>query len=162
MKIKSAETEFRQDSSHVAWIQTAAVEDRHKIYDNRWKLYRIFDFRQESRIRQWTWNEPVCQQHRQTLLLSAKTVCWYPSENHSLCSLCRVHFDPLLHVESCWLLQQYIKVPRTLVLKNCNYPSTRKPGQSRTRESSTASLLWWGISSTGFPFVSVSISRSWS
>ena len=52
------------------------------------------------------------------------------------------------------------KVPRTLLWENCNPSSTRQPGQSRTKKSSTASLLCWGINFTGFPSVSVSISRS--
>ena len=52
------------------------------------------------------------------------------------------------------------KVWLTLTWEDCNPSSTPQPGWSRTQESSTISLLCWGISSTGFPSVSVSTSRS--
>ena len=51
-------------------------------------------------------------------------------------------------------------VPQTLSWEDCNLSSTPQPGWSRTGGSSTILLLCWGISSTGFPSVSVSISRS--
>ena len=34
-EVKSAEVELRKDSIHVAWIQTAVDEDRHKDHDDR-------------------------------------------------------------------------------------------------------------------------------
>ena len=143
-EIKSAEIEFRQDSSLVAWIQTAAGKDRHKNYYNRRTLYQIFNIRQEFQcdIRQWTWNRPARQQHSLTTYAA------------------NIAIDPLLHVDSCWLLQQYFKVPRTLLWESWNPSSMRHPGWSWTKERSTASFLYWGINSTGFPFVNVSISRS--
>ena len=51
-------------------------------------------------------------------------------------------------------------VPQTLSWEDCNLSSTPQPYWSRTGGSSTISLLCWGISSTGFPSVSVSTSRS--
>ena len=51
-------------------------------------------------------------------------------------------------------------VPQTLTWEDCNLSSTPQPGWSRTGGSSTISLLCWGISYTGFPSASVSISRS--
>ena len=40
-EVESAEAELRQDSIHVAWIQTAVGEDRHKDHNDRWTLHRI-------------------------------------------------------------------------------------------------------------------------
>ena len=102
-EVESAEAELRQDSIHVAWIQTAVGEDRHKDHDDRWTLHRIFDFRQESRrdIRRWTGNGPACQQHHSQLFLSVETAEIHPTITfHG----CRENIGPFPHIKSCRLL----------------------------------------------------------
>ena len=47
-----------------------------------------------------------------------------------------------------------------LFAEDCNTSSKRQPGWSLTKGSLTISLLCWGISSIGFPSVSISTSRS--
>ena len=102
-EVESAEAELRQDSIHVAWIQTAVGEDRHKDHIDRWTLYRILDFRQESRrdIRQWTGNGPACQQHHPQLFLSVETPEIHPTITfHG----CHENIGPFPHIKSCRLL----------------------------------------------------------
>ena len=64
------------------------------------------------------------------------------------------------HIKSCWLLQQHFLRCHKHCWDDFNLSSTRLPGWSRTRGSSTISLLCWGTNSTGFWFVSGS--NSWS
>ena len=54
----------------------------------------------------------------------------------------------------------FLRCHETLLWDDFNLSSTRLPGWSQTRGSSTISLLCWGTNSTGFPFVSGSNSRS--
>ena len=115
-EVKSAETELRQDSILVAWIQTAAGEDRLKDHDNRWTPYRIFDLRQESRrdIRQWTGNGPACKQHHSKLFLSAETAEIRPTITlHG----CRKNTGPFSHIKSCRLLQQHFYGATNIVMR---------------------------------------------
>ena len=159
-EVESAEAEPRQDSIHVAWIQTAVGEDRHKDHNDRWTLHRILDFRQESRrdIRQWTGNGPACQQHHPQLFLSVETAEIHPTITFHGCRE-NIGLFPHNHVVSITVTVSFT-VPQTLSWEDCNLSSTPQPGWSRTGGSSTILLLCWGISSTGFPSVSVSISRS--
>ena len=159
-EVELAKAELRQDSIHVAWIQTAVGEDRHKDHDDRRTLHRIFDFRQESRrdIRQWTGNGPACQQHHSQLFLSVETAEIHPTNHFP--RMPRKHWSiPSYQVVSITVTVSFT-VPQTLSWEDCNLSSTPQPGWSQTGGSSTISLLCWGISSTGFPSVSVSTSRS--
>ena len=84
---------------------------------------------------------------------------WDPSDDHSP-RMPRKHWSiPSYQVVST-IATAFFTVPQTLSCKDCNPSSTRQPGWSRTGGSSTISLMCWGISSIGFPSVSVSTSRS--
>ena len=103
VEVKSAEAELRQDSILVAWIQTAAGEDRHKDHDNRWTPYRIFYLRQEAwhDIRQWTGNGPACKQHHLKLFLSAETAEIHPTITLYGCRKTLVHSLISYRVDYC-------------------------------------------------------------
>ena len=83
---------------------------------------------------------------------------WDPSDDHSPW-MPRKHWSiPSYQVVST-TATVFFTVPQTSSWEDCNPSSTRQPGWSRTKGSSTISLLYWGISSIGFPSVSISISR---
>ena len=87
------------------------------------------------------------------------TDSWDPSDDHFPRMPWKHWSFPSYQVVSITVTVSFT-VPQTLSWEDCNLSSTPQPGWSRTGGSSTISLLCWGISSTGFPSVSVSTSRS--
>ena len=78
--------------------------------------------------------------------------------------LCHLELTSLRDVRVSIMSERFLRLFTTAVELTClddfNLSSTQLPGWSRTRGSSTTSLLCWGTNSTGFPFVSGSNLRS--
>ena len=93
------------------------------------------------------------------MMMMMMRACWDPSDGHSP-RMPQKHWFILSYQVESITATAFFTVPQALLWDDFNLSSTRLPGWSRTRGSSTISLLCWGINSTGFPFVSGSNSRS--
>ena len=81
-EVESAEADLRQDSIHVAWIQTAVGEDRHKDHNDRWTLSNS---RLPPRISAWhstvNWKW-TCMSTTSPAAVFISWDTWDPSDDH--------------------------------------------------------------------------------
>ena len=127
-EVESAEAELRQDSTHVAWIQTAVGEDRHK---ELWRSVNTpSNLRPPPRISVWhstvNW-EWTCMSTTSLAAVFISWDSWDPSDDH-FPRMPRKHWSiPSYQVVSITVTVSFT-VPQTLSWEDCNLSSTPQPG----------------------------------